>query len=65
MSKSAIEWCDENWSPLVGCSHVSAGCEHCYAERLAATRLRHLPAFDELARMTPEGRAGIGRPAHG
>lgn len=32
---SAIEWTDETWNPTVGCSRVSAGCEHCYAERFA------------------------------
>jgi len=25
----------ESWNPIVGCSKVSEGCEHCYAERLA------------------------------
>jgi protein gp37 len=23
----------ETWNPVVGCSKVSAGCQHCYAER--------------------------------
>lgn len=32
--QSAIEWTDATWNPLLGCSRVSAGCEHCYAERL-------------------------------
>lgn len=34
-----IEWCDETWNPLVGCSPVSRGCEHCYAAMMAS---RHL-----------------------
>lgn len=29
-----IEWCDETWNPVTGCSPVSEGCRHCYAERL-------------------------------
>lgn len=33
---SAIEWTDRTWNPTVGCTRVSAGCEHCYAEQLAA-----------------------------
>lgn len=33
---SKIEWTDETWNPIVGCSRVSAGCDHCYAERMAA-----------------------------
>ncbi len=32
---SKIEWTDETWNPTVGCSRVSAGCENCYAERVA------------------------------
>jgi protein gp37 len=32
---TTIEWCDVVWNPIVGCSRVSAGCEHCYAERVA------------------------------
>ncbi len=36
MSPSAIEWCEESWNPIVGCSRSSPGCEHCYAERMAA-----------------------------
>jgi len=33
--KSAIEWTDVTWNPVTGCTKVSAGCDHCYAERLA------------------------------
>lgn len=29
-----IEWTDATWSPVTGCTKVSAGCKHCYAERL-------------------------------
>lgn len=36
-----IEWCDETWNPVVGCSHASPGCDHCYAERMAR-RLAHM-----------------------
>lgn len=31
-----IEWCDATWNPLYGCTRVSEGCRHCYAEGLAA-----------------------------
>jgi len=31
-----IEWCDETWNPIIGCSKISAGCRGCYAERMAA-----------------------------
>lgn len=29
-----IEWTDATWSPVTGCTKVSPGCKHCYAERL-------------------------------
>lgn len=32
---SSIEWTEATWNPVTGCTHISAGCEHCYAERLA------------------------------
>src|SRR6059058_1977150 len=32
---TAIEWTDATWNPVTGCTKVSAGCDHCYAERLA------------------------------
>lgn len=32
---SAIEWTDATWNPVTGCTKVSAGCDNCYAERLA------------------------------
>ncbi|MGH3322228.1 MAG: DUF5131 family protein [Streptosporangiaceae bacterium] len=31
---SAIEWTDATWNPVTGCTKVSAGCDHCYAERI-------------------------------
>jgi len=34
-----IEWCEESWNPITGCSPVSEGCEHCYARRMGQ-RLR-------------------------
>ena len=34
-----IEWADETWNPITGCSPVSAGCNNCYARRMA-NRLR-------------------------
>lgn len=30
---SSIEWTDATWSPVTGCTKVSPGCKHCYAER--------------------------------
>lgn len=31
MAKSSIEWTDETWNPVTGCTRVSSGCDHCYA----------------------------------
>lgn len=33
--KSSIEWTEATWNPVTGCSKVSQGCKHCYAERMA------------------------------
>lgn len=32
---TGIQWTDATWNPIRGCSRVSAGCEHCYAEQVA------------------------------
>ena len=32
---SGIEWTQSTWNPVTGCTKVSPGCTHCYAERLA------------------------------
>jgi protein gp37 len=37
-----IEWTDATWNPVRGCSKVSPGCKHCYAERFAE-RFRGVP----------------------
>ncbi|MGD1001060.1 MAG: phage Gp37/Gp68 family protein [Candidatus Brocadiia bacterium] len=33
--KTKIEWTEAAWNPITGCSPVSEGCEHCYAQRMA------------------------------
>jgi protein gp37 len=32
---SSIEWTESTWNPLTGCTKISPGCKHCYAERMA------------------------------
>jgi protein gp37 len=39
---SRIEWTDATWNPLRGCTKVSPGCKHCYAETFAE-RFRGVP----------------------
>lgn len=34
-TNSHIEWTDATWNPVTGCTKVSPGCKHCYAERMA------------------------------
>ena len=64
---TSIEWTDKTWNPVVGCSRVSKGCEHCYAEGVAhrgmTERHRGLtvlrpggkgPRWNGVVRMVPE-----------
>jgi len=37
-----IEWTDATWNPVTGCSKISPGCLHCYAERFSE-RFRGVP----------------------
>ncbi len=39
---SKIEWTDATWNPVRGCTKISPGCKHCYAERFAE-RFRGVP----------------------
>lgn len=39
---TAIEWTDATWNPVTGCTKISVGCEHCYAERFSE-RFRGTP----------------------
>lgn len=48
---TGIEWTDATWNPTTGCTAVSAGCDNCYAERLANrlhqdTYTKKLPVVD-------------------
>jgi protein gp37 len=40
--RSTIEWTDATWNPVRGCTKISAGCAHCYAETFAE-RFRGVP----------------------
>jgi len=54
---SKIEWTDATWNPVRGCSKVSPGCLHCYAETFAE-RFRGVPGhpfeFGFDLRLVPE-----------
>lgn len=49
---SKIAWCDETWNVVTGCSRVSRGCEKCYAERMAGTRLAQHKHYVHLTRIS-------------
>lgn len=34
-TNSSIEWTEATWNPVTGCTKISPGCKHCYAERMA------------------------------
>ena len=34
-SRSSIEWTESTWNPITGCTKISPGCAHCYAETLS------------------------------
>lgn len=34
-TNSSIEWTESTWNPVTGCTKISSGCKHCYAERMA------------------------------
>jgi protein gp37 len=55
--RSAIEWTDATWNPVTGCTKVSPGCAHCYAETFAE-RFRGVPGhpyeFGFDLRLRPE-----------
>jgi len=47
-NKTKIPWADATWNTVVGCSKVSPGCLHCYAEKLLASRLKHMPIYGDV-----------------
>lgn len=56
MGATRIEWADETTNPLVGCSHASPGCDHCYAETMAS-RLAAMVKADTAAGRNPGAKA--------
>jgi len=53
MIRTGIEWTQSTWNPVTGCSKVSPGCQHCYAQRMAM-RLRAMgsPRYRNGFRLT-------------
>jgi len=55
MDKTNIEWTDATWNVTRGCSRVSEGCRHCYAEGIAARFSGPGLPYEGLARRTEGG----------
>lgn len=48
-STTSIQWTDATWNPVRGCSRISPGCEHCYAETMASRFTKPGQAFHGFA----------------
>lgn len=51
-----IEWTDETWNPVTGCTVKSDDCKNCYAMTLAGTRLKNHPSRAGLTRQNADGK---------
>ena len=55
---SNIEWTDETWNPVTGCTRISPGCDHCYMyalyPRLTAMGVHGYEADPSTVRLLPE-----------
>jgi len=58
MAQSTIEWTESTWNPVSGCTKISPGCKHCYAERMAK-RLHAMgqPNYANGFKVTPQEHA--------
>lgn len=47
---SKIEWTDQTWNPIIGCSKTSPGCDNCYAEKMAfrLASMEGSPSFEDM-----------------
>lgn len=55
--RSAIEWTDATWNPIVGCSLLSPGCTNCYAMKMAA-RIERMQSGSHYAGTVQPSKAG-------
>jgi len=51
--KTNIQWTDATWNPVRGCTRVSGGCEHCYAEHVAHRFSGPGQPYEGLIRVNP------------
>lgn len=55
--KTKIQWTEATWNPIRGCSRVSKGCEHCYAEQVARRFSGPGQPYEGLVRLDVKGNA--------
>ena len=63
-AKTGIEWTDSTWNPFMGCSRVSEGCRHCYAERIAgrfSAKAAGAGVYDGLTQLVKGGQVWTGK----
>ena len=58
---TSIEWTETTWNPVRGCSRVSPGCQHCYAERMAHRFAGPGMPYEGLTRASSVGPQWTGR----
>lgn len=63
-AESHIEWTDATWNPLVGCTKVSPGCEHCYAETLVNRFAGHNTGFPNRFDVVTQRPQLLDKPLH-
>jgi protein gp37 len=56
-----IEWTQATWNPTRGCTRISPGCQHCYAERFAHRLSGPGKPYEGLTRASPQGPRWAGR----
>jgi len=55
VGKTSIQWTEKSWNPTRGCRRVSPGCEHCYAETMAARFCGAGQPFEGLIQLGKQG----------
>jgi protein gp37 len=60
-AKTGIQWTDATWNPVRGCTRVSEGCRHCYAESIASRFSGRGGAFEFFADRYQPGSKWTGR----
>ncbi len=56
-TRTGIEWTDATWNPMTGCTKITAGCDHCYANIVAERKTREIYLRRAPVKDTAENRA--------